>query len=237
MINMQPENDYEDYLRKLRIQKFSHFYNIAIKGFDVADPYILDVGAGSGEVWDNWPKSFLPRVDAVEPNDELRVRGVNKGYFFYSFPSSEYVEVPKYDFVTIMGVLEHVDSPYKFLEEYKDAKRIFLTVPNAQSIHRFLGKRMGLIKSLDELGPQDLAIGHQRIYDQESLRSLLEDFASKYGFKSSIRMGGLGFKFGTNQDMINYGLDRLKYLDEIMSYNIDPRYCAEIYAYMEKKNV
>jgi len=81
--------------------------------------------------------------------------------------------------VIVMGfVLEHVDDPDFLLRRYcnflKPGGKIYVAVPNAKSLNRRLGLELGLIDDIYSLNANDLALGHQRQYCLETLRSALE---------------------------------------------------------------
>lgn len=49
-----------------------------------------------------------------------------------------------------------------------------VVVPNARSLHRLLGQAAGLLDDVHRLSPEDLELGHQRYFDLDSLRRLVE---------------------------------------------------------------
>lgn len=79
----------------------------------------------------------------------------------------------------IMGfVLEHVDNPSAIIAQYTDYLeqngRMFITVPNSQSMHRRLGYMAGLMEKMDILSSADLQLGHKRYFSCTSLRNLIK---------------------------------------------------------------
>jgi len=80
----------------------------------------------------------------------------------------------KFDVVLANHVLEHVNDPVQvltYLKGYLNKNGIVLiTVPNATSLHRRIGVDMNMIKDVHELNQTDLSVGHQRVYDINSLR-------------------------------------------------------------------
>ncbi len=83
----------------------------------------------------------------------------------------------RFDLIEMGFVLEHVDEPRAIVERF----RAFLNpggvcaiaVPNARSLHRLIGFEAGLLDDVYRLSSEDLALGHQRYFDLESLRSLV----------------------------------------------------------------
>ena len=84
-----------------------------------------------------------------------------------------------YDLVLALHVLEHVDCPNRILDIIKKwltpKGKIIILVPNKKSLHRIFAKGMGLIEALDTLSLRDHEVGHQRVYDFESLESDLNN--------------------------------------------------------------
>ena len=81
--------------------------------------------------------------------------------------------------VIIMGfVLEHVDDPVQILNRFKNYLspngRCFVSVPNAESLHRRFGHAAGLLPDMLALGSADKALGHQRSYTVSSMANQLE---------------------------------------------------------------
>jgi hypothetical protein len=75
-----------------------------------------------------------------------------------------------------------VDDPVAILKRIKTwlapAGRIWGYVPNARSIHRQLGVKVGAAASIYELSQRDHMIGHRRVYDADT-------------FSADIRAAGL----------------------------------------------
>ena len=79
-----------------------------------------------------------------------------------------YDDIPNlkyYDAVMLSGVLEHVSNDIEIVSNLAEIKYIFVTVPNANSLHRHIGVDMGILKNLHELSHQDYSVGHKRCYD------------------------------------------------------------------------
>ena len=101
----------------------------------------------------------------------------------------EFKTKQKFDLVLALHVLEHVDSPASILKTIRNwlapGGMVLILVPNRNSLHRIFAKGMGLIHSLDELSPRDHEVGHQRVYDFDSL----EDDLIKSGFEVRRKKG------------------------------------------------
>ncbi len=66
-------------------------------------------------------------------------------------------------------------------------------VPNALSLHRRLGVKLGMLATVTDLNDADRAIGHQRVYTPDSLRADVE----QAGF-TVVRSGGVFLKVLAN---------------------------------------
>jgi hypothetical protein len=85
----------------------------------------------------------------------------------------EFIPQEQYDTVLMSCILEHVFDPVVLLRKAKhwirSEGRIVIIVPNKFSLHRRIGLEMNLIQSYDELGAEDLEVGHRRHYAIEDM--------------------------------------------------------------------
>ena len=77
----------------------------------------------------------------------------------------------------VMGfVLEHVDNPVEIIRKYKKCLhpegKIFIAVPNSESMHRRVGNLSGLLDDMDSLSDADRQLGHQRYFSVSKLRNI-----------------------------------------------------------------
>lgn len=128
----------------------------------------------------------------------------------------------KFDTVIADHIFEHVDEPKLLLNIVKnfmhEDSRLIIGVPNADSFHRILGEKLGMLKSRFDLNERDHQQGHQRVFDISSLKELVESC----GFKT-IANGGLLFKplsFKQLEDIFSIEqLDALFEMGEIFHEN------------------
>lgn len=117
--------------------------------------------------------------------------------YFESFEPSK-----KYDVIVAGYVLEHVDDPEEILCKYgrilKDDGRMFITVPNAESMHRRLGHYAGDLPDMLVLSKTDIEMGHKRYFTMDSLKKLVEE--SGFSVES---VEGLFLKPITTRQMIS----------------------------------
>jgi 2-polyprenyl-3-methyl-5-hydroxy-6-metoxy-1,4-benzoquinol methylase len=76
-------------------------------------------------------------------------------------------------------ILEHVDDPVVILNKYKTYLKengiIFISVPNAKSLHRLIGFEAGLLDDMYKLSVHDLELGHKRYFDLEKIKDLISN--------------------------------------------------------------
>jgi 2-polyprenyl-3-methyl-5-hydroxy-6-metoxy-1,4-benzoquinol methylase len=81
----------------------------------------------------------------------------------------------RFQTVVATHVLEHVCTPVQVLKRSHDwlaeGGRMILVVPNATSLHRRLGVKMGALKTVYDFSERDYRLGHQRVYDLETLKA------------------------------------------------------------------
>lgn len=224
--SQEPNTDFESVLRKNKIQPLGDLKKYRS---------ILDIGCGSGDVFDKL--SSLPLIDAIEPDNYLQKQAKQKNIYNNIYNSSHEVSIEKYDLITILGVLEHIQDEKSFLEQFKNANQIYITVPNASSFHRLIGKEEGIIQSVYELNDNDIEIGHQRYYDKSNLYEVIEKYLiipHKFKLQS---FGTTSLKFGTNDQMKEF-IKMQKSFETIgKQFNICGENCfngAELYIHIKK---
>ena len=168
----------------------------------VRGPRVLVLGAAVGA----WAAPLLERfdrfdiVDAVERfvrQAEADNPGAVTGHvaLFEQFEPAE-----PYDSVVMGHVLEHVDDPVGLLRRaggwLKPEGRVVVLVPNAGSLHRRVGVRMGMLARADELTPADDSLGHRRVYSSATLRAHVQDAGYRV-----VHLGGLFLKPLSNSQM------------------------------------
>ena len=91
----------------------------------------------------------------------------------------EYDTDARFDVIEMGFVLEHVDDPAALLRQFRrflaPGGCLFISVPNAFSLHRQIGFRAGLMQDLHSLSPADLQLGHRRYFDPGQLQALVEE--------------------------------------------------------------
>ena len=223
-VDQSPETGFEQHRRDTRLAKATSLFRNA------GVTRILDVGCARGEMaWKTQPFD----VDGFDINNEFLNMAAGSGN--YRRLHEQLPPLADFDAVTLFGVLEHIKEPAAFLEDYAHARRIFITVPNGGSFHRHVGRKLELIKTLDELSLQDRNVGHHHYFLRETLQGLLDNFCESSGHHI-VEYGSCGIKFGTNPQMAQF----LPVASEIDDVSIEIGLTgagkflgAEIYAYLE----
>ena len=131
-------------------------------------------------------------------------------------------------------VLEHLEKPVEILAKFRKYLKydgVFLiSVPNAKSIHRLVAAEMGLLRSIYSLNERDIALGHYRVYDFDSLIADCTDA----GFEVFAK-GGVFLKPLSNGQIENDWTSEMVYAFNNVGKKL-PEYCAEIYVVLKKTN-
>lgn len=102
----------------------------------------------------------------------------------------KFVSAEKVDAIEMGFVLEHVDNPLELVKQYakflNPGGTMFIAVPNAGSLHRTIGFKAGLLDDIYRLSPQDLAYGHKRYFDLQSISRLIHDAGMKIVNKEGL---------------------------------------------------
>jgi SAM-dependent methyltransferase len=176
---------------------------IAPEGGDSA----LEIGCGAGS-WTRVLCMRYPQVDVVDGSSQLleQVALVNAGTPAALTTHHALIEdfEPAMDrawqHIYMTFLLEHLVDPVAALRQIGQwltpSGILYVAVPNADSLHRVLAFRMGLIPSTDELSASDHRVGHRRVYT----RALLRDHLQQAGYKIAKELS-IGLKPFTLKQM------------------------------------
>ena len=116
--------------------------------------YIVD---GSGKLLQSVKSTYGDRVDCYES-------------LFEEFQPPRGI---RFETIIATHVLEHLNDPVAVLRKSREwlapGGRIIVVTPNATSLHRRLGVKMGLLKTVYDFSERDHALGHRRVYNLEKL--------------------------------------------------------------------
>ncbi len=189
----------------------------------------LEMGPADGEMTKFIFHDFdeLVVVDAAEEYVKAAEK-LSKNISGYTSLFEEFEPKEKFDTIIMSHVLEHVGDPQLILKRAKKwlnkDGRIIMVVPNADSLHRRLGVKLGMLERENQLNDQDIEIGHRRVYIREEL-----DQDIKSAGLSTIAKGGIFLKLLSNAQMLTFKDESL--IEGMFELGKDfPQYCSEIYA-------
>jgi 2-polyprenyl-3-methyl-5-hydroxy-6-metoxy-1,4-benzoquinol methylase len=142
---------------------------------------LLELGIGHGYSARHFVARF-PRYVVVEGSakmiERFRSQAGTQAIEVVHAMFEEFDSAEQFDVIVMGFVLEHVADPDRILRRFRDflapGGSLFVTVPNAESLHRRLGYEAGLIDDLLQLSDADRQLGHQRLYTVASLREAVE---------------------------------------------------------------
>ena len=137
----------------------------------------------------------------------------------------------KFDDIIMANLLEHVKNPTFILKKARSLLEeggiIHIIVPNAESLHRRIGQKMGILKELVDFSEGDKKLGHRRVYTEE----LLENDIKSAGLKI-IKSEGIFLKPFSDSQMEKFDG---KILDALFEVGKElPDYCSTLYLICKK---
>ena len=193
-------------------------------------PRVLELGSGDG-VWteaviERFGESFV--VDGSESllrdararfGDQLNIY---ESYFETFVPP----ESITFDTILATHILEHVDDPALVLKRTRNwlspGGRVIVVVPNATSLHRRIGVRMGILESVYQLSERDHVVGHQRVLDLPALREL----ATTAGFEIVAERGFM-IKVLSNAQMADFPEELIRAFVDV-SEELPPEFSCNV---------
>lgn len=137
----------------------------------------LDIGCGDGLFTKELCKRFksVVGIDASSRHIECARQRVPEAEFHVALIEEFDPKGGLFDNIYMISILEHLDNPVEVLKRVKSWLSpngyIVIHVPNALSLNRRIGQKMGLISNCYELTPHDVEVGHKRFYDLELLKA------------------------------------------------------------------
>jgi len=136
---------------------------------------ILKLGCGEG-IWTEVLIKIYRKVVVVDASEFLLKHLKEKlgnAVECYNSLIEEFETDKKFDTILAAHILEHVEDPVKVLAKAKTwlskNGQIIIVVPNALSLHRRIGRVIGLLKREEDLSESDKLLGHKRVYSKKSL--------------------------------------------------------------------
>lgn len=205
-------------------------------GVQRLDPWLrgrrcLELGSADGAM----TAHLLARFDEVVAVDgsatlhaELERRFAGRpGFSAVCALFEEFVPEQPANVIVAAHVLEHVEDPIGVMRVARawlaPGGHFVIVVPNATSLHRLAGVKMGLLTSPEALGENDVALGHRRMYTADTLAA---DIAAA-GWRIE-RSGGTFVKPLTNGQCEQLPVGQR---DALFALGEDlPELCSEVWA-------
>ncbi len=157
---------------------------------------VLEIGLGDGSFLKKLAKDFKEThaldgssiiIDKLKNNlSELKNINYHCSYI-ENFSTNK-----KFKNIVMGHILEHIQDPVNALKKVKnlleDDGIIYISVPNADSIHRQVAVEMGLLESKESLNESDIALGHYRVYTPELFEKDIEASGIKIIAKGGIML-------------------------------------------------
>ena len=171
----------------------------SLEQYWIGEEEALEVGGGCGALTEHLAARF-GRVSVLEPARCFRERLVQRfGDRVEVFDQllEEFHPARRWQNIICAFLLEHVENPVLCLKRLAGllapGGRLFLVVPNALSASRQMAVHMGYLDDVYSLGPEDIKVGHRRVFDRQSLDRAI----AQAGLIATVS-GGLMFKPLTN---------------------------------------
>jgi len=211
---------------KLYKKRYDYLYEMLKKYFVLGSA--LELGCGNGILTQRICKDF-EKVTAVDGSKifieklkkQLKISNLHLvNNLFEEFSPNE-----QFNTIFMTHILEHVDTPVKLLKRSKEwlatDGRVLIVVPNANSLHRLIGVKLGMLKQKNELSEVDQIVGHKRIYTLQ----LLSRHIQNAGFRI-IYKGGCMLKILSTRQMENWSPELI---DALYAVGKDmPKLCSKI---------
>ena len=162
----------------------------------------LELGCGKG-LWTQTLCERYKEIDIVDISPELLEMVITNCTHHKCKITShmgkieDFVKNPnldrKWKHIYMTFILEHLEFPVDTLKDIAKLMQkdgcLFIAVPNADSVHRVIALRAGLIDTAEELSANDKIVGHRRVYT----RNLLVEHVTSAGF-DIISESNIGLK-------------------------------------------
>lgn len=214
------------YVEYLRTKKYG--YEMIMQNFSGEN--VLELGS-DGAATSAILVRLAKHLDIVDCNNKIshlikEDEQLQKARFIQSLwedfkPDSEYSDI------LLTDSLEHIDDSVGLLKIIRNwlapNGKLHIIVPNALSLHRLIGVKMGFLNDPHDLNENDIQSGHVRVYDFDSLSADIKNSGLNL-----ISMQGVQFKPLSD---IQLSTLNIEYKNALASLNVLlPRHCAELYA-------
>lgn len=138
-----------------------------IERYSVERNSFLELGIGHSKTIELLSKKFRD-VTVLDGEKELieKYQEIYQEINFIKTYFEDFETLKKYNSIGMGFILEHVKCPKQILNKYSkfldDDGRIFVSVPNANSLHRIIANKAGVLSDIKALSDTDIRYGHLR---------------------------------------------------------------------------
>jgi 2-polyprenyl-3-methyl-5-hydroxy-6-metoxy-1,4-benzoquinol methylase len=197
----------------------------------------LEMGVSDGEMTQYIVPEFkeLTIIDGAKEHLESTVARIDTSALekFESVHGmfEDYKPEVKFDTIFMCHILEHLERAVEVLQCAKSwlspGGRIIMVVPNANSLHRHIGVKLGLLEKPHSLNEQDKLLGHVRVYYPQEFRQHVTDAGL-----TILKFGGLMVKPLSNRQIEKDWSQELQNAYFEISDDF-PELCSEMYIIAE----
>ena len=169
--------DWKDLEEAVRFKEFSNLVSFCNEGHKT----VIEFGLGDGVFTHMLSEYFehVTAVDAAQTTIELLKQNFDQGNITFK---QNYIEdfnsEVKFDVIVMSHLLEHLVDPVMALKNIKRLMHknsiLYVSVPNANSIHRLVATKMGLLMRPDQLNQRDISLGHQIVFYPNNFKSTVK---------------------------------------------------------------
>lgn len=234
--------DINDYAIKYSAQGFEKYKVLYRRKnlLEIIEKYqpknILEIGCGYEPLF-----LYLRNTDftIVEPAGEFynhakeligERKGINliQGFFEEVAPSL----ASQYDMIVCAGLLHEVELPQKLVNAIvpicNENTIVYIEVPNANSMHRLLGKEMGILADVHDFSQRNIEYQQNSVFDSNSLKAIVTECGLE-----TVESGSLfikPFSHAQMYEMLAAGIINEDVLDGLYELGkVMPEFGSEIY--------
>lgn len=169
-------DDWRDLEEAVRLKEFSNLIAFC------SDKHtsVIEFGLGDGVFTAMLCEHFerVTAVDAAQTTvDILAGRLTYENVIFAQSYIEEFESSDKYDVIVMSHILEHLKDPVLALKKVKGLMHkdtiLYISVPNANSLHRLVAVKMGLLDTPDTLNERDIELGHQIVFYPSNFKEVV----------------------------------------------------------------
>lgn len=220
-------DEYTDINKFFTLKRYEYYLSQVNNPSDVLEIGVGDF-TGTKYLRESFPEDVT--VYSLDPDPPETLNPFVLEYSAQDY-AKEFSGTSNFDLVVLSHVLEHVElSEAKEILEAAWALtspggQLIVGVPNANSLHRKLGVRIGLLNNLHSLNEADIRLGHKRVWGYAEFVKFCSDILPK---SADIIFGGTQLKIQPNSELeekLNTE-DGLKYLNALFDMGINLPYNA-----------